>query len=349
MKKVLLFCLPALALSLHAQPRAVYPEVAAQTGSQLWKLPAKAVFKIKNSGNRPLKIEKVEPDCGCTAADWTRQAIAPGAEGSVTVTYDAQQLGHFDKAVAVWTNAGAAPVYLRIIGDIVREKAEPLENFPVAIGDIHLSTNNVEFDDVTRGSSLTQSIEIYNGSKQSYAPSLMHLPRYLRQKAVPEVIRPGRTGRIELTLNSEEIPMMGLTQTSIYLSRFPGDRVRHENEIGLSATLLPETTASAEGPHPVATLSQTHVDLTSQDGRKKMKTEVILSNTGNAPLEILKLQVYNPGLSVSFSRRRLEPGQQGVLKISAAQSSVKAFKGSRRVLLITNDPLQPKQVVQVTL
>lgn len=349
MKKILFFSFSILSLCIQAQPRAVYPETAVQTGTLLWKMPGKAMFKIKNAGDGPLTVGRVEPDCGCMAADWPRSAIAPGEEGIITLLYDAEMLGHFDKSAAVWTNAADEPVYLRFSGDVVREKAEPSADFPVEIGDIRLSTNNVEFDDVSLGAQQTQSILVYNGTKQSYSPSLMHLPRYLRQQSIPENIRPGRVGRIELTLNSEELPTMGLTQTSIYLSRFPGDRVRKENEIGFSATLLPEIQASADGRAPVAALSDTRADLSSGTENKKAKTEIILTNKGDATLEVQTLQVYNPGLSVSLSRRKLEPGQQAVLKISAVRSNVRDFKGSHRVLLITNDPKQPKQTVEVVL
>ena len=67
----------------------------------------------------------------------------------------------------------------------------------------------------------------------------MHLPKYLTAVADPDVIRPGRMGRMLITLNSDELPAMGLTQTSIYPSRFMGDRVSKETEINVSATLLP--------------------------------------------------------------------------------------------------------------
>ena len=349
MKTTLLALLSLLALCIQAQPRAFFPEMAVQTGSLLWKMPGKAVFKIRNTGDRPLIVDRVEPDCGCITADRPHGAILPGAEGTITLVYDAEMLGHFDKSAAVWTNAGDEPVFVRFSGDVVREKSEPSADFPFEIGDIRLSTNNVEFDDVSRGAHLTQSILVYNGTGQSYSPTLMHLPRYLQQQAVPETIRPGRVGRIELTLNSEELPSMGLTQTSIYLSRFPGDRVRKENEIGLSATLLPEVAPATGDGVPTAALSATRVDLSAAADNKKMKAELTLSNTGSAPLEVLTLQVYNPGLSVSLSRRKLAPGQQAVLKISAARSTVRDFKGSRRVLLITNDPNCPKQIVEVAL
>ncbi|MBA4166903.1 MAG: DUF1573 domain-containing protein [Chitinophagaceae bacterium] len=45
-------------------------------------------FKFKNAGNNPLIIESVRPGCGCTVADFPREAIAPGAESEITGSFD---------------------------------------------------------------------------------------------------------------------------------------------------------------------------------------------------------------------------------------------------------------------
>jgi hypothetical protein len=41
-------------------------------------------FIIKNRGGAPLRIEEVDPDCACTAADYER-TIPPGGEGKLTL------------------------------------------------------------------------------------------------------------------------------------------------------------------------------------------------------------------------------------------------------------------------
>lgn len=98
----------------------------------------------------------------------------------------------------------------------------------------------------------------------------MHLPKYLTAQADPAVIRPGRVGRILLTLNSNELHTMGLTQTSIYLSRFMGDRVSKETEINVSATLLPDfSTRPRNTPlHPWLSLTA-HTSSSARWARRK--------------------------------------------------------------------------------
>ena len=68
----------------------------------------------------------------------------------------------------------------------------------------------------------------------------MHLPPYLSAVATPDKLGRNRTGKIKVTLDTEKLPKLGLTTASVYLSRFPGDKVGEENEIPVSAVLLPD-------------------------------------------------------------------------------------------------------------
>ncbi len=45
-------------------------------------------FKFKNTGEAPLIISKVQPSCGCTAPDWSKEPIPVGGEGFVKVEFD---------------------------------------------------------------------------------------------------------------------------------------------------------------------------------------------------------------------------------------------------------------------
>ncbi|MCQ2076172.1 MAG: DUF1573 domain-containing protein [Bacteroidaceae bacterium] len=66
----------------------------------------KCVFKFKNVGNAPLIINYVHPSCGCTGAEYPKDAIAPGESGEIVVTYDGsgKMPGNFSKYVQVFSN-----------------------------------------------------------------------------------------------------------------------------------------------------------------------------------------------------------------------------------------------------
>lgn len=79
-------------------------------------------FMVQNTGSAPLTIESVKPSCGCTVAEYTQEAIAPGEVGYVTATYAKPKVGAFAKSVKVQTNATDEAVVLVMRGEIVAAK-----------------------------------------------------------------------------------------------------------------------------------------------------------------------------------------------------------------------------------
>ncbi len=69
------------------------------------------VFTFTNTGKEPLIIQRVQPSCGCTTPDWTKEPIAPGKSGMIKASYGTQgRPGHFEKTMTVFTNAGTKTV-----------------------------------------------------------------------------------------------------------------------------------------------------------------------------------------------------------------------------------------------
>lgn len=65
------------------------------------------VFTFTNTGKEPLIIQRVQPSCGCTTPDWTKEPVAPGKTGMIKASYGTQgRPGHFEKTMTVFTNAG---------------------------------------------------------------------------------------------------------------------------------------------------------------------------------------------------------------------------------------------------
>jgi hypothetical protein len=64
-------------------------------------VPAKGTFVITNIGKTPLIIEQANPTCGCTISDYTKEPIAIGKTGVINATYNAANIGHFEKHLTV--------------------------------------------------------------------------------------------------------------------------------------------------------------------------------------------------------------------------------------------------------
>lgn len=333
-----------------AQPKATVAREVANMGEVGYLMPRKVSFTLKNTGNEPLHINEVIPSCGCVSVEWTREPVAPGGEGQITTEYDARMLGVFQKDLEVYTNASEQPFYLHLQGRVVAKLSDYSGDFPIDLGNVRMNVDNIEFDDVNRGDRPVAELQIVNLSRASYRPQLMHLPPYLTAQYLPEVLSGGRIGRILLTLDSEKLQQMGLTQTSIYLSRQPGDRVGEENEITVSSVLLPDFSSRTAGERaraPKMELSADTVKVGRMEKKKKKTAEIMIRNTGQDVLEIRALQVFNKALSVSLSNRKVEPGKSVRLKVTVWAQYLNKAKSHPRVLLITNDPARSKEIITV--
>ncbi len=326
-----------------AAQRVAVTKSTVDVGRTGWKQPITAVFEFKTKGSRKVYVESVRPDCACTVVDYPKD----GQNGTfqIRMTYDAKQLGHFDKQAAVKTNASEKPIYICMRGQVLEHYVNLAADFPVKMGDLCLNTNDLEFDDVNKGDQLKQEIKIYNNSSRTYHPNLMHLPSYLSAKVVPELLRPDEVGTITVTLNSSRLRDYGLTQTSVYLAGNPGDKVRADHEIGISAVLLPSFASKVQNP-PAIQLSAEQVDM-HFDGKSKQKAVIDVVNTGKSVLHITSLQMFTRGLKISLDKSRLQPGESAKLKITALRDDLQKVRTRPRILMITNDPAKPKVTITI--
>lgn len=335
---------------LWAQPALKTDRDVANMGELMFQMPTKAEFQIENTGTTDLQITRVNPSCGCTTVEWTQTPIPPGEKGKIEVVYDALMLGVFQKDIEVYTNASEQPFYLHIQGRVVSKLVNYEGLFPIDLGNIRLNTNNVEFDNVNKGDRPVAEIAVVNTSRTSYVPQLMHLPPYLEARYLPEKLSGGRIGKIQLTLDSKRLQQLGLNQTNIYLARKMGDQICEDNEIVVSAVLLPDfskltKTEMERAPH--LSLSADSLDLGEITWKKKRSGVITIENTGKSTLEIRTIQVFNRAVNVSLGNRKIEPGEKTKLKITIVGKYLVKAKNKPRVLLITNDPERPKVTIPV--
>ena len=210
--------------------------------------------------------------------------------------------------------------------------------------------NDIEFEDVNRGAKPYKTIHILNTSDQPSQPQIMHLPPYLTAEVSPTTIAPGHSGEATITLDSHKLRDFGLSQTSIYLGFAQGDKVAADKEITVSAVLLPDFEMLSQeeledAPH--ITLSKDSLDLGAFNGKKKKRGEIEITNTGHSLLDIRSLQMSATGLQLSLSKTKVNPGESVKLKVTARAEDFKTKRKAPRILMITNDPNNPKVEIKV--
>ena len=76
-------------------------------------------FSFKNNGEADLVISKAYGSCGCTVPEYPKEAITPGSEGKITVTFNsAGKHGKQHKTVTLVTNTVNEKEQLEITANI---------------------------------------------------------------------------------------------------------------------------------------------------------------------------------------------------------------------------------------
>lgn len=353
MKRCLVFISTLLfvILSAVAQPRLSSNKETHNFGQIEWKRPVTVEYTITNTGNKPLVMSNITTSCACAVAEWTKTPIAPGAKGSVKVTFDAKALGRFDKSVGIYSNAQPALAYLKFTGEVVQEVKDFSNLYTNVIGQIGIDRTDFYFPDVQWGEEPFITFNVVNMSDRPYEPILMHLPPYLKVEKNPTVILKGKKGTVKLTLDSKQLKDYGLTQTSVYLARFTGDKVSEENEMPVSVVLIPDfsgLTTQDLANAPVIRLSDTNIDFSEQLAKKnKASQDIVITNDGKSPLQISKLQVFNSVVGVDLKKTLIQPGESTKLRVTIHKNETGNKKHQLRILMITNDPQQPKVTINI--
>lgn len=83
------------------------------------------VFSYTNTGTQPLILSNVQTTCGCTATNWSREPLAPGESGTITVNFNsAGKIGMQNKVVTITSNAVNNPERISITTNVLVKPAD---------------------------------------------------------------------------------------------------------------------------------------------------------------------------------------------------------------------------------
>lgn len=86
------------------------------------------VFVFKNTGENPLIINNAKGSCGCTAPEWPRSPIEPGATGEMKVKFNSKgKQGEQNKTVTVTANTLPNTTVIRVVGAVRPDPSKQAE------------------------------------------------------------------------------------------------------------------------------------------------------------------------------------------------------------------------------
>jgi hypothetical protein len=83
-------------------------------------------FTFTNTGEVPLIISGVNPSCGCTSSDYTKEPVAPNEKGTITLTFDSKgKSGSNKKSTSVSANVPGGTVQIYMQGMVKQQLDGP--------------------------------------------------------------------------------------------------------------------------------------------------------------------------------------------------------------------------------
>lgn len=318
-------------------------------GQVEWNKPVMVTYEITNTGNKPLYISNVSSSCACTVTSWTEDIIQPKEKGSVSVNFDAKALGKFYKEVAIYSNSNPEITYLNFIGEVVREVTDHSRSHPYQIGNLRLNSDSLDFGDVLDGETSTIVLKVANESSEVYAPILMHAPSFFDVKTSDMYLEKSATGEFEISFDTKKWPDIGYYQSELYLSRFIGDKVGEQNRIPFSFTVLPRKENNSNTYNvrtPKVHLSSDKLNLKSVNSNKHSE-KISLTNAGSGTLVIYKVQTFSPAVEVRLKQTSISGSESVKMSVKFDFRKMQTRSDDLSILLLTNDPKDPKTFIRV--
>ena len=314
------------------------------------------VFEFKNEGMAALVLSNVRASCGCTTPKWTREPVEPGQTGQITVTYNPNgRPGRFQKTITVTSNASEPTTKLYIKGEVIPKPAKPVNNYPVQMGELSLKSKNVNFGTLKKGQKLQREIEYANHTDHDINVELSVLnDNYLVTQTSLEAVKPNETGKFIFVFDAAACKEYGPVSTSVLVVVNKKQVVSEEYKIYLKAEVdedFSNLTIEQIQQAPILKAEET-IDFGTVPAGKKVKKAYYIQNIGANPLIVRRVYSASEFITTLAPKGAVKSGKKAEIKVDLNAimdgQPMPAGAYSREILVITNDPKQPKKRVNIT-
>lgn len=152
-------------------------------------------------------IISARTSCGCSAAEYPQDVIAPGDTVEVSVSYDPHNRpGKFLKTARFFTGHERIGNSIKLCGNVIPSKKNLERSYPEKIGDLRLSTLLVNAGELTRREARPLFVGLYNDSERSLPLLAATDSNALEAALIPDTIEPYGISTVTLMLKCRNIP-----------------------------------------------------------------------------------------------------------------------------------------------
>jgi hypothetical protein len=304
-------------------------------------------FTFINKSGRPIRIVNVQPSCGCTTPDWTREPIEDGKSGVIKASFDPRgKIGYFNKAITVTTDYNSTPITLAIKGNVEGKSGD--SEFEVINGSLKtkVSTLNIGKIFINKENGW-KSFEIKNGGKSVLTFAEVKAPVYIKVQ-LPQQLKSGEKGQLKLFYDTKLKNAYGFTSDNIEISTNDTDKpLKMFSVFATIEEFFPPLTAETIETAPVLKMENAEIKFGELSENSTLNREVIIKNAGKKELNLRALQANCTCITAVADAMTLKPGATANVKISFAPKGRPGIQ-NKSIAIYSNDPRNPVQRITLS-
>lgn len=360
MKKLsLLFVLVVAFVVCNAQPKIQFDQTTYDFGKireEGGKVTGR--FEFTNIGTEDLVLTNVRPGCGCTAANYSKDPVAPGQKGYIEATYNPyNRPGNFNKNIRVTTNepqfsdgSNTAPHMIFIKGEVLKRPATEFEKagYTKSNGMSRFKEPDVAHN-VLNSESILDTFKVRNFWSKPVSFELQNTLDCVTEtyRSFGNALQPGQEGIIVLKYDVSKRNAFGQIKDMVIYQT--NDSLEAKKAIHYAMNIKEDFSKWSKKQMkkaPVASYSLVEYDFGKVQKNSQSNVEITLANNGKSPLIIRNMVSSSNMFKQSASVTEIPAGESSVIKVTfKANSRQGANKATLEV--ITNDPNNPIQVINL--
>ena len=313
-----------------------------------------ARFTFKNVGDSALILKQVKPGCGCTAANYTREAVAPGETGFIDATYDPWgRPNAFNKNIKVTTNEPnlTTPHLIFIKGNVIKRPPTKYElaGYKIGKGEIRVKENSISCT-VKNTESHIDTLYIKNFYENGRAAEVrLELPAYIKEvsRTFGQSLKGGEEGKIVLKYDATLRNDWGAQKDRFVV--VTNDSVEPRKYIYYNVNITEDfshMTAKDIEKAPKMYIDKESFDFGTLQKNESASQTFRITNTGKSALILRKIQPSIPAITYTLDKKTIAPGEYAEM---TATFNSKNRRGRQNLSLdiIANDPSHAQTVIKV--
>lgn len=299
-------------------------------------------FVFTNLTNKPIALTNVVSSCGCTVPSWTKEPVAAGKTGTISVTFN-NTLGPFpfDKTLTVYVTQLSKPVVIRIKGDVHEGKLSLQNLFTETRGGFAVKKNTQSVGYLIQGQRKVEDITVANISGKPVKVELADHSPQVSISISPNPIPAKSKAVMKVTVNTAagEIAW-GKTE---YYATFKVDGKSYSEKFNIAGVIRDDTSKysdnAAGAPAPV--LEKKYCEFGTVKPGTKIDASLTITNKGKDDLKIYKVESEMGHLTTGSTMPVvIKGGQKGSVKLTFDTAELSGDI-SNVLTIITNSPSKP--------